>query len=204
MALITLADYKTFEGITGTAQDTRLQLIIDAATAWVETYCGRDFEASSKTETHSGGTSTIRLLSPPINSITSISVLSSTGTVSGTIATTEILYDSETGILSTVGPVVAPAYSDEALLLGTVFECPIFPPGFRNIQVVYNGGYSGAVPKDLQMGVFAVVDWMSATRGTAVSMKSETIGAYSYNKDDSAGTAPDHVLRLIAPYRMIG
>lgn len=202
MALVSLSDYKTFEKITGTSEDTRLQMILDAAESWIENYCGRDFEQGSKTETHSGGASTIRLLSAPVNSLTSISVLSSSGVVSGTIALTSVMYDASTGIISTIGPVVAPSYSDCLMDLGTVYESPIFPPGFRNIQVVYNGGYaSGSIPDDLHFAVFAVADWLKANAGSSVTYQSESIGAYSYTKGDGS-LAPQHITRLLDSYRM--
>lgn len=49
MAYTTAADVKTYLDITGTADDTLLGVLVAAAQKWIETYCGRVFEAATNT-----------------------------------------------------------------------------------------------------------------------------------------------------------
>lgn len=86
MALISLSDAKTTLGISGTAEDSKLTIMIAAASAAVQRYCGRDFESQTygtgaTTAYSSGGDSGyyngdnsrfLILRQRPVTSITSI------------------------------------------------------------------------------------------------------------------------------------
>lgn len=55
MALTTLANVKLILGITGTDQDARLTALINSASARIEAWCNRQFEAKDCVEWHDGG-----------------------------------------------------------------------------------------------------------------------------------------------------
>lgn len=65
-SLVTLAELKTFLGITGGSSDTILEQSIDRASAWVERYCGRRFTDARVQEVHDCyGSDRIVLRNPP-------------------------------------------------------------------------------------------------------------------------------------------
>jgi len=61
-ALTSLANLKTYLGITGSAQDTLLELLIDKTTVFIETYCGRRFKETTYTNEEYDGTGNRELL----------------------------------------------------------------------------------------------------------------------------------------------
>lgn len=69
-SLVTLAELKTFLGITGGSTDTILEQSIDRASAWVERYCGRRFTSARVQEVHDAyGADRIILKNPPAVSV---------------------------------------------------------------------------------------------------------------------------------------
>lgn len=65
-SLVTLAEAKTFLGVTSGANDAILESCIDRASKWVETYCGRRFTDARVQEVHdSYGADRIVLRNPP-------------------------------------------------------------------------------------------------------------------------------------------
>jgi len=49
-ALTTVARYKVFAGITSSTQDDLIELLINAATDYIESYCGRRFKKTTYTQ----------------------------------------------------------------------------------------------------------------------------------------------------------
>lgn len=68
-ALTTLQRVKDWLGLSTSAQDTTLERLIDAATARIETWCGRQFLARDRVEMLNGDSRTLRLRHYPVNSI---------------------------------------------------------------------------------------------------------------------------------------
>lgn len=68
-ALITLQRAKDWLNISTSAQDTTLERLIDAATARIETWCGRQFLARDRVETLNGDSRTLKLRNYPVNSM---------------------------------------------------------------------------------------------------------------------------------------
>jgi len=76
--LITLADYKTAEGIQATKDDAKLELLISSVSQLVKTYCNNTFidhYSSAKTEVFDivYGENFIQLTENPIVAIASVS-----------------------------------------------------------------------------------------------------------------------------------
>ena len=75
--LITLADYKTAEGIQSTKDDAKLELLIESVSQLVKTYCGNsilDFYTTTKTETLSinWASNIVQLTESPVNTVSSV------------------------------------------------------------------------------------------------------------------------------------
>lgn len=68
MALLAKIDVKTYLGITSDKSDEKIDALIPAALAFIETYCGREFEQSAVTEYFHGPEAVFILSKYPINS----------------------------------------------------------------------------------------------------------------------------------------
>lgn len=73
MALTTLANVKLILGITGTSQDTRLTALINSASARIEAWCNRQFEAKDCVEWHDGGFA-VTAKRTPLNTVRRIGI----------------------------------------------------------------------------------------------------------------------------------
>lgn len=73
MALATLSDIKTLAGISGTAEDSKLTLILNGVSAMIESYCARKFARGDYVETLSpSGRQYLIVKNWPVNSVASI------------------------------------------------------------------------------------------------------------------------------------
>lgn len=88
-SLVTLAELKTFLGISGGSSDTILEQSIDRASSWVERYCGRRFTDARVQEVHDCyGADRIVLRNPPAAQVFFVGGATDTVlTVNSTIAT---------------------------------------------------------------------------------------------------------------------
>jgi len=187
VALITLTEYKTYAGISGSGDDTVLQVLIDAAIDAVERFCGRDaggFESGTKTEDYDGRASEYLFLrSWPVTAIATVKTRSSDGTLSTMDSTSYRIHNSRNLVRTGVrrGRFV---YEDFAVgempdLLPAFDVQPQFQEGLGNVQVVYTGGFA-TVPSSLKMACYRLVDMMWASRRRDPAFQSESIGTYSY------------------------
>lgn len=147
MALVTLADTKSWLGITGTDEDTTLTALIAAASVAVSNYCNRELESATVTEDYEGtGSRMIFARRWPITSITSVTLpdLSRTATV---------------------------RYSGRAVIRtdGEKF------PYKEWVQMTYTGGYTTA-PADLQQAVLMTVAAMRNAQAFDPNLTSENLG----------------------------
>ena len=78
-SLVTLAELKTFLGITGGGSDAILEQSIDRASAWVERYCGRRFTDARVQEVYDTfGHDRVVLKSPPATKVYFVGALKQT------------------------------------------------------------------------------------------------------------------------------
>lgn len=187
MAIITTAQFKTYASITASTWDALLDVLIPAAQADAERFCGRLFDSATRTETLNGDDAGCFVLKhAPIASITSVKYVAVDGTKT-TLPSTSYKFDAETGELYLVPLAVAKATTYDALgIPSSVWQLgPQFSRGFQNYEVVYVGGYS-SMPADLQLGMYQyVAELFAPIKSGAVqdtSLSSETIGAYSYSR----------------------
>lgn len=190
--LASTAEYKTWRGITGTSQDTLIATLLGMSSAYIRRMCGRNlttgFESATRTETYSGmDETTIQLVEWPITSVTSVTQLFAGGSTQA-IDSTTYRFNADTGLLARIDAVrgrFASFGTDGSNVAGTWRPEPMYAEGFYNYSVVYVGGYS-TIPDDLKQATCQMTDILYATRGRDPSLKSESLGQYSWTAADAA------------------
>ena len=183
MALATLAQLKSQLGIMNseTKYDTKLNLYLNAASDWVETYCDRKFEAANYVENLCGNKS--NFLSPDQWPIISISEL-------------RISWDRDW--TSSITLIPASDYGISQDKVGVTYYAGHFPMGFDNVRLSYRAGYE-TIPSDLQLGVIWAAEWfyLHNNRGdsgrTTASKQGESVGVLA--------DIPPMCKAIIEPYR---
>ena len=184
--LVSLADYKTYAGLSGTSQDSQLTMYLGMASGFVRNACGRDptngFELTARTEKYNGtGIESFRTVEKPITVLTSVSWLDADGTATA-ITATDYRWEPD-GIITWAaayrGPVAG--FGDYGRSYYGLNVCPNWGNEPQSIQVVYTAGFS-TIPADLQWVVCQIVDAMRANAGSNSGMKSESTGAQSYTR----------------------
>jgi len=160
MALVTLAEYKTYYNITATTSDAEIQLSIDLATAVITKFCGRSLEATTYTaEKHNGGQPSLLLDNTPVNSITTI-------TEDGTATTDFTLAD------PTIGEVV----KGTAVQVHFNTRYAIFAGQIQGVLVTYNAGYT-IIPDDIKYCVYLLARKLIADKKVKVTAANGVSGA---------------------------
>ena len=215
-ALITTAGYKTYAGITGTNFDSALDLLVVSVGETFREMAGRDsatgFLTGARTEYYDGnGTPVLILKEAPITAITSVSLMSADGQTASAYASTEYRFDTDlSGRLFRGDPVYGRFAGPADFVSATRIEHrtnswganPAWPEGINNIKVIYTGGYS-TIPTAMTIGLYKMVDYLFANRGSAGTMASESLGEYSYRRrDGSSGgkSAWDEALEMLDPW----
>lgn len=203
MALITVAEYKAYAGITASTWDAQIGVLITAAQKAMERHCNCDsLEAAAYVEYQSSTASdSIVVRNAPINSITSVILVRPDGSET-TVSSTGYTYDSLSGVIaykrSSRGLVVydywgyPEGYGDGVN--------PNFGTGFKNLKITYNGGWS-SVPEDLKFAMYRLVDYMFATAGKDTTLTAETLGSYSYQRGGDGVAYSTLLMDLCGPFR---
>jgi len=188
MALITLAEYKTFAAIGDTGSDTRLTALLPQAQADIEKFCNRYFEdgATARTEYFDGGRGGKNIVWPrylPIVSVTSLHDDPDRGYGDAYLVDTDdyVVYDRYVRL-----------------------DGLTFSKGLKNIKLVYVGGYvptgAGAnVPNDLKETLCMYISWLTQRIGKE-AMQSQSIA--QLNVSTSYITEmPIEIKRRLGPYK---
>ena len=174
MALITLARARQ-NGALANVSDADLQVLIDAASTYIELYCDRKFESSTATsEKHDGNDlDYIFLKNNYVSSVTALTITEGDGTET-TIDPTNVGIDNSTDNCR--------LYFDEDNSSSFAF----FPRGFQNITVTYQYGYS-IIPADVQEACVQMVKnaYSQNTGGYNPAFSSERLGDYSYTLNNN-------------------
>jgi len=195
MALITLDDYKLFEGINSTKNDDQLDTLIESTSALIETYCNTKFGAYAGSpgvtdifdvqwDTH-----VVQLRYSPIITITSVQERSAYNEAYTTILNTggkyEWYFDS---------------VSDSVIRTNDSGSYALWPKGVGSVKVTYRAGYA-TLPEDLKLAVVDLVTYyfkdehrVTRSLGTASTQNQVT----SSIRD--AGF-PDNIKRVLDLYR---
>lgn len=203
MAILTATDFKTYTGLSGTAYDTRLAVLIPAVQDMLERMSGRLFDAATYTEYQNGrGVATVMVNNPPIRSVTSVQLVDADGTVEFTYAADDYAAtvgpdNTDAGLITLVPNALSVELdteyaSSEVRAYGTA---PSFPDGTRNVKVVYAGGFS-TMPTSLVLDMVRLVSIAvgQTTNITDLSMNSERLGDYQYQRNGGSGIAALGVL----------
>ena len=193
--LISLADYKTAEGIQATKDDTKLELLISSVSQLVKTYCNNTFVdhySSAKTETFNinYGESFVQLTESPIVAITSVKERDN-ATASYTTLTNNSDYYVDN-------------ITDSIYRLSAGGSEKSFESGKGAVQVVYTAGYDGAInlPGDLKLAVIDLVTYYHKDEHKA----RQTIAGASIQNQGSTSQRnnvafPDHIKRVLDLYK---
>lgn len=187
--LITLDDYKTYEGISSTKEDEKLEVLIPSISRLVKTYCANsinDFVSVAKEEffTVDYRTNMIQLTESPVIAISSVEIKESIGDSYTALASSNYDIDQRTDTL--------------IRLEGTGYKN--WPTGPNSVKVTYTAGYS-TVPLDLQL---AVVDLITYYLKDEHKPRSTLSGAtQEYNGATRGIGFPDHIKRVLDLYRQL-
>jgi len=151
--------------VSAGATNAQVQAALDMANTMACRRCGILFtNAGGTLQTFTeyvdgNGSNAVRVRNPPITAVTSVTVTGSDGT-SYALTSSQYRFHPETGTIeSTVFGSALFAYTDSAEYPANpdISAAAGFPDGFRNVTVVYTGGYTTA-PPDLRWAVYEVVD----------------------------------------------
>jgi hypothetical protein len=180
-ALITLSSIKSHLGIleSKVLEDSILELFINSASQFIESYCERILRQVEYIEYFNGSYGRVIITKQwPINSVTSIKE-SATGNWSGSEAVAASRY----------------SVSSDKLSIKLDFD---FPRRRSNVQVIYNAGFS-PVPADLQLAATWATEWYYRHRQRV------DIGKVSSSKgDESIGILaemPKQVFQILNSYK---
>lgn len=159
-ALATLGNAKTFLGITNSDKDEVLEMLINQATDYLETKCGRRFASTTYTEQEYDGNGTVemKLQQFPVITFTTLQRNRATDNSDDweTVDTDDYWVENETGIITKTSK---------------------FYKGKFNYRATYAAGYA-TIPYDLQYACLTIVS-ETLNRRSAMGIKSESLGDHS-------------------------
>lgn len=151
---VTLAEAKDYLRISGTADDTGVQAMIDAATSFVEDYIGRSLIAQAWRITLDDFADAVVLPRGPVTSITSLKYYDTAGDLQ-TLASTYYTLDNS---------------SDPAFMVrNSDATWPAIMDGVNAVQVNYATGY-GTIPAAIKHAVLVVLGYWYDNRDGASAM----------------------------------
>lgn len=151
--LITKTDYKAYMGISSTNQDTVIDLLIPKISAFVKTYCRRDFidwvSTNTKIEYFNGGIPFYVVQEQPLISVQDLFYSTDYGQ---TYTALEVYVDYVID-----GDIIRPLTNTE------------FPYTLKGYRLVYNAGFT-TVPPDLTLAVYDLLTYYLKNDATAKSV----------------------------------
>jgi hypothetical protein len=194
-ALTQLETLKTELGVTGSASDTRLTLLITQVSAAIETFLDRRLARATVTDTFTSRHRTLYLSSWPVVSVTSV-------TESGTLLTTDqYAIDTAEGIITR--PLYGVGYGSP---WGTNWA-------WLDTVVVYSAGYllpgsvSANLPGDIERACLDMAIRYHHIGGRDPTLRSETVPGVieqSWSAADTIetiGGLPCDIARTLFPYK---
>lgn len=197
MAIVTLADFKAHIGVSGTSEDSKLEVILLGAERAVESYCGRRFGSQSYThEVDGSGAVALYLPQRPVTAVESVHV--AVGEFGGTWSDDLLWSDGSAYMVDR---------TDESEdNVGRLLSMRgVWPRGFRNVRVVYTAGYT-RVPYDVKLAVMQLGAAVRADSENGRPVQSETLGDYSYtllSRGSGASSEIGTVASLLSRYRTV-
>lgn len=163
-----LLDKLNYSSLTP-AQQAHIIALIEVVTNLIEKKCWRKFAVANYNEKINGtGENVIFVANPPINTLNSVFFTDQIDGEETEVLSAHFVYDYKIGEIRWT-----PYSNSNSKFLG------IFPEGFRNILVDYNGGYN-PIPEGIQ---FLCADMVLAAYSPSLSptnIESEKLGDYFY------------------------
>ncbi len=187
--LITLAEYKAYQGISSTNQDTEIKNLIPIVSQMCKTYCRRtfiDYVNDAKTETFSQACERIYLTEFPTLAVSSFEISLDYGlTYTALTEFTDYAVDNGDG---TIIPINSSGY----------FPDSYFPKIVNGYRITYTGGYE-EVPEDLKV---AVMDLLTYYLKNDMAVKAQrAAGANTVQIEYiTKNTMPSHIVRVFDMY----
>lgn len=160
MDLATLQNVKDFMGISGGASDTKIELLIDLVSAYIEAYTNRTFGTTAyANEEYDGyGNVELRLKQYPVIAFTKLEHRKTNSNEDSweEIDTKDYFVDLTNGIIT---------------------KTTVFARGVKNYRATFTAGYATA-PNDLKYCALVMISDMFSRSGN-VAVKSESLGDHS-------------------------
>lgn len=178
--LCSRTNLKSYLGLTGTGHDDTLDMLIDAASEAIESYCRRSFGVTAHVEYHDGGHDRIVLRHRPVTALTGLwDDLAREFSDSSEITSDDYVLDSDLGILH--------------------LDAGTFAEGIRNVKVSYSAGYS-TIPDDLsQACILLAAAWFNQGRAGGDGLRAQTLAGVAHQFGQQP--LPESVRQLLSSYR---
>ena len=188
--LITLDEYKEFEGISSSNDDSRLEKLIPSVSQLVKTYCGNsiiDYYSTNRVELFSvkWGSSIVQLTESPLISIVSVEERDKpTDAYTALTENTDYYLDFDTDSVIRISGKAERRWKD----------------GPGSVKVTYKAGYSDT-PEDLKLAVIDLVKYyIRDEHKERRSIAGATLENQGVTKLRS-GDFPDHIQRVLDLYK---
>lgn len=184
--LITLDEYKDYEGLVSTKDDTKLELLVSSVNQLVKTYCGNsiiDYYFTPKIEefTVQWNENFVQLTESPVVNVSSVEVRDNEIQAYTTLSSTEYYVDHDTD---------------------TVFRINRnWPKGFGAVKITYTAGYS-STPTDLKLALVDLVRYYAKNEyKDRQTLSGATIENPSSASSRTSVAFPDHIKRVLDLYK---
>lgn len=190
--LITLEDYKTAKGITGTTEDAKITPLLASVSQLVRTYCGQaftDYFAADKTEYFdiNWPAEFVQLDEGPVTSVTNVYERPDISSAYVTLTSTEYYLDTKTDSIWRVNT-EGNGYQE-------------FYEGPAAVKVVYRAGYS-ACPADLKLAVVDLITYyLKEEHKPNRTLGSANLQNQGTSSQPASANFPDHIKRILDLYR---
>ena len=198
--LVTLQQYKDFEGLQSLKNDARINVVIDQVSQLVKTYCGTtiiDYASSNKVEYKNIKDSivdTIILDESPLIDVVSVEERLNQADAYTTLIT-------ENSDSSGKYEYVVDLDTDSIIRTSSI-GTKNWPRGMKAIKVTYKAGYT-STPEDLKLAVFDLIKYyMKDERKERQSISGASVeNVLSSSLAGNIGF-PDHIKRILDMYKL--
>jgi len=200
-ALITLADYKTAEGIQSTKDDTKLELLINSVSQLVKTYCATSFVNFYSTAADGEAANNTKKETLSINWATNIVQLTECPVVQvHSVKERDDLSSAYTTLVANQDYYVDLA-TDSIYRVSSNGTAKNWSNGPGAVEVLYNAGYADC-PSDLKLAIIDLITYYHKDEHKA----RQTIAGASIQNQGSTSQRnnvafPDHIKRVLDLYK---
>ena len=198
--LITLQQYKDFNGLESVKNDARINTIIDNVSQLVKNYCGStiiDYASSAKTEYFNikdDLVDTIILEESPVITVTSVQERTSQSDAYVTLITENS---------DSIGKYEYIVNDDsDSITRTSATGTKYWAKGPKSVKVVYTAGYT-STPEDLKLAMFDLVKYyLKDERRERMTIAGATVeNPLSSSLSGNIGF-PDHIKRILDMYKI--